>query len=108
VHATTRPTLNTYLVEYRADDPDPEGIGVARALEQSVSRLAAAGVEVRWLCSMVEIEQSRCMCFVAAADVSDIVRARDVAGLPSARVARVVPLSQDGSLRGPSTTPDTR
>ena len=108
VPAATDPPTNTYLLEYWAEDPDPEAMGVVRALEQAVRRLAAAGVKVRWLCSLVEPEQSRCMCFVAAADVVDVVRARDVASLPSARVALVVPLSQDGSPCGPSTTSDRR
>lgn len=82
--------LTAYLVEYRGEDSGMATVGVVRALEQAVTRLVDSGVTLRWLCSVVEPEQPRCMCFVAAANVADVVRARDVAGLPSARVARVV------------------
>lgn len=63
-----------------------------RALRQSVDRLGAGGVPIRWCSALLLTDVCRCLCLVQAAQRSDVVLARDTAALPGARVHPVNPL----------------
>ena len=100
-----------FLVELRAPHAGSQEIrGMHRALHLAVARLAATGVEVRWLSALTIPEQSRSLYFIAAADRGDVVQARDTAGLLNAAIHRVLALPDTASPRpvGPVPPPDPK
>jgi hypothetical protein len=78
------------VVEGRSSASDV--VGMQRALRQAVSRMSAGGVSIRWCRALLLTDTCRCLCLVQAAHRSDVVLARDIAALPSARVHPVHPL----------------
>ena len=84
-----------FLVVVGSRSSSRDVVAMHRALHSAVTRLAAGGTAIRWCSALLLTDVCRCLCLVAAASRSDVVRARDVAALPAASVHPVHPLSGD-------------
>lgn len=87
-----------FLVELRATAAVSADVnGMHQALRHAAARLSSTGVAIRWRNAVLVPEDSRCLCFVEAADEADVARARDIAGLVSATVRQVHRLTDRAS-----------
>ncbi len=87
-----------FLVELNVAGPGgDQAEGMSRALRLAVRRLQAAGSTAQWLGAVEVHSTGSALCFLAAADATDVVRACETAGLPQAPVLEVADL-QPGAL----------
>jgi hypothetical protein len=71
-----------FLVELRVGRGDAGDLeGMQAALRLAVSRIARSGVAIRWVGSVPQRDDARCLCLVEASELAHVALARDTAGL---------------------------
>jgi hypothetical protein len=98
-----------FLVELRSAASGADDLQrMQRALRHAVSRQAASGAAIRWAAGVLVPADGRCLCLVEASEESDVLDARNIAGLHTApvRPAHVVSDAPATHAAGPTTSPD--
>jgi hypothetical protein len=89
----------SFLVELRTSKGTPHDLQrMLRALRLAVSRQASAGAVISWAGALLVPSDWSCLCLLEAAEIAQVTRVLDVAGLRAAPVRRVYQLAD--SLTG--------
>lgn len=82
--------LALFLLELRADGSTPAALeDMQRALRHATDRLGAAGAPIRWKGGVQVPDAALALCLIEAASQSEVLAARDVAGINSVTVQPV-------------------
>jgi hypothetical protein len=86
--------MTVYLVERDLPGITPEQLARAQAAAVAASqRSTAQGREVRYLRSIVVLEESRCMCLFEALNRQFVKDVNETAGLPFTRIVEALDLA---------------
>ena len=83
----------SFLVELRAADEPQDVLRMVRALRLAVARQEGGRAGIRWASALLVPSESSCLCVLEAAEITQVIRARDVAGLHAAPVRLAYPLA---------------
>jgi hypothetical protein len=89
----SRRERSSFLVELRAADEPQDVLRMVRALRLAVARQEGARAGIRWASALLVPSESSCLCVLEAAEITEVLRARDVAGLHAAPVRRAYPMA---------------
>jgi hypothetical protein len=98
-----------FLVELRSAASAVDDLQrMQRALRHAVARRAATGAAIRWAAGVLVPAEGRCLCLVEATEESDVLDARNTAGLHTAPVRPAYLVSDPPATHaaGPTTSPD--
>jgi hypothetical protein len=83
----------SFLVELRAADEPQDVVRMVRALRLAVARQEGGPAGIRWASALLVPSESSCLCVLEAAEITEVIRARDVAGLHAAPVRPAYPIT---------------